>query len=89
MGFSVLVLYSNLSFVVRRTVRDLAEGREAWDVLANDSIPLYGFILIVVSRSVLVLVGRRVITRKVMGYPQVVGILAIVFIPTLWHYLVD
>ena len=89
LGFSWLVLISNLTVVVRGSVRDFAEGREAWDMLANDSIPMYGFILMVASGSVFVLVGRRVIDRKIMGYSQIVVILAIVSIPILWYYLAD
>lgn len=88
LGFSMLVLVSS-SVYVSAVLGDFAEGHKVWDELVNEFIPFYGFILLVVSGSVLVLVGRRVITRKVMGYLQVAGVLAISFIPTLWHYLVD
>ena len=89
LGFSELALISNLAGIANITMMGLVEDRHTWDVLASDSIPLYGLILIVVCGSAFILIARRAITHTVMGYFQIVIIMAAVSIPTLLDYLTD
>lgn len=89
LGFSGFILMSHLVGIISGMLGGLMDGRQTWDVLASDSISPYGFMLTVASGTAFVLIGQRSISRKVMGYPQIVLILVAVSIPIIWDYLID
>ena len=78
LGFSGFVPASNLSNIVIRTMRDLAEQEAIWKVLGNDSISLYGFILIILSGTTFILITKRVRTRGIIGTIQIMIIAAVI-----------
>ena len=76
LGFSWMVLLSNLTGMISTTMKNLVGDEHIWEILSDSILPIYGVFLMVVFGTVVVTVGWRVLTRKVMGYLQFVLVLA-------------
>ena len=87
LGFSWMVLLSNLTGIIGTTMRNLAGDEHIWEILSDSILPIYGVVLMVVFGTVAVTVGWRVLSRKVMGYPQLVLVLAAGAMPIVLGYL--
>ena len=82
-----MVLLSNLTGIIGTTMRNLAGDEHIWEILSDSILPIYGVVLMVVFGTVAVTVGWRVLSRKVMGYPQLVLVLAAGAMPIVLGYL--
>ena len=87
LGFSWMVMLSNLTAMINTTMKKLVGDEHIWEILGDSVLPIYGVILMVVFGTVVVTVGWRVLTRKVMGYPQFVLVLAAGTMPKVLDYL--
>ena len=68
-------------------MRNLVGDEHIWEILSDDTLPIYGVVLMVAFGTVVVTAGWRVLTRKVMGYPQFVLVLAAGTMPIVLGYL--
>ena len=88
LGFSWMVLLSNLTGMIGTTMKNLAGDEHIWEILSDSILPIYGVVLMVVFGTVAVTVGWRVLARKVMGYPQFVLVLVAGAMPIVLGYLI-
>ena len=88
LGFSWMVLLSNLTGMIGTTMKNLAGDEHVWEILSDSILPIYGVVLMVVFGTVAVTVGWRVLARKVMGYPQFVLVLVAGAMPIVLGYLI-
>ena len=88
MGFSILVLTSSLTISLERMVRDLMQTDHVWGVLMETYITPYGFFLIVVSSTACFVIIRYATTRGIIGFMQIIIVVATVLALILGIYLV-
>ena len=88
LGFSTLVLISSLDISLGRVVRDLIQTDHVWGVLMEPSITPYGFFFIVMSSTACFIIIRYTTTRGIIGFMQIIIVVAAVFALILGSYLV-
>ena len=87
LGFSTLVLISSLDIHLERVVRDLIQSDHVWEVLTEPYITPYGFFFIVVSSIACFVIIRYATTRGIIGFIQIIIVVAAVFALILGFYL--
>ena len=88
LGFSTLVLISSLDISLGRVVRDLIQTDHVWGVLMEPSITPYGFFFIVMSSTACFIIIRYTTTRGIIGFMQIIIVVAAVFALILGSSLV-
>ena len=88
LGFSTLMLISSLSISFEGIVRDLIQTDHVWEVLTETSITPYGFFFIVVSSIACFVIIRYTTTRGIIGFIQIIIVVATVFALILGNHLV-
>ena len=79
LGFSILVLTSSLTIPLERVIRDLLQTDHVWEVLMEPFITPYGFFFIVMSSTACFVIIRYTTTRGIIGFRQVIIVVATVF----------
>ena len=87
LGFSTLVLISSLDIHLERVVRDLIQSDHVWETLMEPSITPYGFFFIVVSSIACFVIIRYATTRGIIGFIQIIIVVAAVFALILGFHL--
>ena len=88
LGFSTLMLTSNLTILLERMVYDLMQTDHVWGVLTETYITPYGFFLIVVSSIACFVIIRYTTTHGIIGFKQIIIVMVTVFALILGSYLV-
>lgn len=87
LGFSTLVLISSLDIHLERVVRDLIQSDHVWETLMEPYITPYGFFFIVVSSIACFVIIRYTTTRGIIGFIQIIIVVAAVFALILGFHL--